>query len=97
MLRVNQIKMVNFGPYYGEHTLDFPNQDGVIIIWGNNGHGKTTIMNAFRYAIWNEIFGRKRRNLPAHSYVNTISIPHNGNMKVELDLTYNSESFKQLY
>jgi len=46
--------ITNFGPYEGEQTIDFGDGDGVTLIWGDNGHGKTTLLNLFRYAL----FGR---------------------------------------
>lgn len=54
MLKFTSITVENFGPYKGEQTIDFANGDGVTLIWGDNGHGKTTLLNLFRYAL----FGR---------------------------------------
>ena len=51
MLRIEKLILNNFGVYYGTSTLTLPYQNGVTVIWGNNGHGKTTIMNAFRYVV----------------------------------------------
>lgn len=54
MLKFTSITINNFGPYEGEQTIDFGDGDGVTLIWGDNGHGKTTLLNLFRYAL----FGR---------------------------------------
>ena len=54
MLKFISMTINNFGPYEGEQTIDFGNGDGVTLIWGDNGHGKTTLLNLFRYAL----FGR---------------------------------------
>ncbi len=54
MLKFTSMTISNFGPYEGEQTIDFGDGDGVTLIWGDNGHGKTTLLNLFRYAL----FGR---------------------------------------
>lgn len=54
MLKFTSMIINNFGPYEGEQTINFGDGDGVTIIWGDNGHGKTTLLNLFRYAL----FGR---------------------------------------
>lgn len=54
MLKFLSMTINNFGPYEGEQTIDFGDGDGVTLIWGDNGHGKTTLLNLFRYAL----FGR---------------------------------------
>lgn len=58
MLRFKKIEMENFGTYKGLKEFDFTNQDGVTIVWGNNGLGKTTLLNAFKYVLFNKIVGR---------------------------------------
>ena len=52
MLKFTSMTIDNFGPYEGEQTIDFGDGDGVTLIWGNNGHGKTTLLNLFRYALF---------------------------------------------
>lgn len=54
MLKFTSMIINNFGPYEGEQIINFGDGDGVTIIWGDNGHGKTTLLNLFRYAL----FGR---------------------------------------
>lgn len=54
MLKFTSLTIDNFGPYEGVQTIDFGSGDGVTLIWGDNGHGKTTLLNLFRYAL----FGR---------------------------------------
>lgn len=54
MLRFTSMTIHNCGPYAGTQKIEFGNDDGVTLIWGDNGHGKTTLLNLFRYAL----FGR---------------------------------------
>lgn len=49
----------NFGPFKGTQTVDFVDADGVTIIWGNNGRGKTTLLNIIRYALFGKYQNRR--------------------------------------
>ena len=64
-MRFSSLTLEDFGPYKGVQTLDLTGDDGVTIIWGNNGRGKTTLLNAFRYALYGKVYGRNARM--AHS------------------------------
>ena len=93
MLRIKLLRITNFGPYYGEHALHIPEDNGVSIIWGNNGFGKTSIMNAFRYVLWGKIYDRKRRIVSPSAFVNTNALAENGDMIVELHMIYDEDSY----
>ena len=55
MLQFTGMVIDNFGPYKGENEIDFTNKSGVSIFWGDNGRGKTTLLNAFRYALFGSV------------------------------------------
>lgn len=59
MLRFTSLTVENFGPFKGSQTIDFTNENGVTIIWGNNGRGKTTLLNIFRYALFGRYKNRR--------------------------------------
>lgn len=59
MLRFTSLTIENFGPFKGNQTIDFTNDNGVTIIWGNNGRGKTTLLNIFRYALFGRYKNRR--------------------------------------
>ena len=59
MLRFTSLTVENFGPFKGTQTIDFTSENGVTIIWGNNGRGKTTLLNIFRYALFGRYKNRR--------------------------------------
>jgi DNA sulfur modification protein DndD len=59
MLRFTSLTVENFGPFKGSQTIDFTKGDGVTIIWGDNGRGKTTLLNVFRYALYGKFQNRR--------------------------------------
>lgn len=63
MLQFTSLTVENFGPFKGCQTIDFTNEDGVTIIWGNNGRGKTTLLNIFRYALFGRFQNRRGANV----------------------------------
>ncbi|MGW4683349.1 AAA family ATPase [Streptomyces sp. NPDC004244] len=59
MLTLDRLVVQNFGPYRGLQEMTFARDRGVYIIYGPNGRGKTTLHNAFRYALYGKIHGRR--------------------------------------
>src|SRR5882724_11654087 len=53
---IETLTIENFGPFYGEHTLNFGSLDGRcgILIGGRNGAGKTHLLRALYLAVVGE-------------------------------------------
>lgn len=74
MLRFISLSVENFGPFKGLQTMKFSENNGVTIIWGNNGRGKTTLLNVFRYALFGSIKARTGDVKEKSAYCNKESI-----------------------
>ncbi len=48
-MRLHRLEYSDFGPFKGDQTIEFPDQDGVAVIYGDNNLGKTTILNSVRW------------------------------------------------
>ena len=59
-------------PYKGEMELTFPQdeQRNVMIVFGDNMRGKTSILNAIRWVFYGEAVGRHSRPIPLQEIVN---------------------------
>lgn len=56
-MRLRKLRMTNFRQFYGEEiTLSFPSRPdrNVTVVFGANGAGKTTILNAFTWCLYGE-------------------------------------------
>lgn len=91
MLRFNKITIQNFGPYYGTQEIHLMPQHGVSFIWGLNGFGKTSFLNAVRYALWGSLANSKHANRPIVKFINHKAITNGENMMVRLDCDYNGK------
>ncbi len=61
MLTLRRLEVEGFGPYADQAVLEFPDEPGVTVIYGDNMRGKTSLMNAIRYAFFGEVHGRGDR------------------------------------
>lgn len=70
MLQFTGLVIENFGPFKGSQTVDFVDANGVTIIWGNNGRGKTTLLNIIRYALFGKYQNRRGVDVDLPSLAN---------------------------
>ena len=63
-MKLTRVKMENFGPYFGVHDIDLSVTETapVVVIHGENLHGKTSLLNAIRWCLYQT--SRDRRNEP---------------------------------
>ena len=61
MLTLHGIEVEGFGPFADRAVLTFPDERDVTVVYGDNMRGKTSLMNAIRYAFFGEIHGRGER------------------------------------
>ena len=75
-MKLHSLTARNFMPYKGEIELTFPQdeQRNVMIVFGDNMRGKTSILNAIRWAFYGEAMGRHSRPIPLHEIVNKDAI-----------------------
>ena len=73
MLRLQSLHVKDFGPFKGEQEFRLPDQQGVTVFYGENMRGKTTLLNAFRFALFGKVLGRGRREVSFHDLVNVES------------------------
>lgn len=69
MLEFTRLIVSNFGPYRDEEVLDFP-VGGVTLVYGENMRGKTTLLNAFKFALFGKVVTRGGRPVSLLDLIN---------------------------
>lgn len=56
-MKIHQVTMTGFGPYRGTETVDLDafDDDGIFLITGRTGAGKTSILDAITYALFGSV------------------------------------------
>jgi len=70
MLKLSALHLENFGPFKGRQTIEFASDDGVQIVYGENMRGKTSLLNAIRFAFFGKVIGRGTRATGLHTIGN---------------------------
>ena len=94
MLRINKLVIDNFGPYQNNQILEFPAGDGVTFVWGENGVGKTSLLNCIRFALWGIVYNRNYEECQLAKFVNIDAVEAQKNMSVKLFMTYDNEDYE---
>ncbi len=92
MLHINSITIKNFRPYYGIKKFDFGEEDGLSIIMGDNGIGKSSLIRAFKYVLYDEFDNELEFKIK--NELNIVAWEEqNFEMYVVLDFTYNNDDY----
>ena len=70
MLRLTRLEVEGFGPFADRQVLEFPAAHGVTVVYGENMRGKTSLLNAIRYAFFGTVLGRGARVRRLHTISN---------------------------
>lgn len=70
MLHLKSLHLTDFGAFKGKQQVDFPDSAGVSAFYGENMRGKTTLLNAIRFALFGRITGRGRRSISLEDMIN---------------------------
>ena len=71
-MKLHRVTMHNFMPYKGDVTVAFPTDDfqNVMIVFGDNMRGKTSLLNAIRWGFYGKALGRHSIPIPIHQIPN---------------------------
>lgn len=86
-----KLTMSAFGSYAGKNVIDFiGQQQGIFLITGDTGAGKTTIFDAITYALYNQTSGGERNgNMMRSQYAQPETETY-----VELEFLYRGQTYR---
>lgn len=93
-MKITNIRLQNFGPFYGKHEVKFPSDgSGVHIIRGDTGQGKTSLQRAILWALYGKVFDRNGKEIPPTSLLNR-SASRDNDFAFAVGLFFNHEGKK---
>ena len=94
MLAIRSISLTDFGPFKGEQRIVFPAETGISIIYGENMRGKTTLLNAIRYALFGKVITRGATQVALHQIGNWETAKESGRYGFKVVLEFEHEGSK---
>ena len=93
-MRIDSVKIRNFGPYYGEQELRFGEGRPIVLVHGENMRGKTSLLNSVRWALYGHALDRFGQSMALKDLVNwDAAASGDWTMSVELTFQVDSASF----
>src|SRR5690554_5973517 len=92
MLHINSITIRNFRPYYGVKKFDFGSENGLSVIFGDNGIGKSSLIRALKFVLYDEFDNDSEFKIK--NQLNIIAWEEQSyDMYVALDFDYNDDKY----
>lgn len=91
-MRLLELRLLNFMPYGGEHTVTFPAESSrnVMVVFGDNMRGKTSFLNAIRWALFGYALGRHKNRLDLAQMVN-VDAAAKGDYRLQVGLRFEED------
>ncbi|MDD6484635.1 MAG: AAA family ATPase [Clostridiales bacterium] len=89
-MKPKKLVMSAFGPYAGREEIDFSRLEGLFIITGDTGAGKTTIFDAISYALYGRASGESREE----SGLRSDFADEDAKVYVELEFSHRGKEYK---
>lgn len=89
------LSTTNFMPYRGKMSLTFPTDRdrNVMLVFGDNMRGKTSLLNALRWAFYGKAIGRHSREIALIDLVNTEATME-GDWSMEVVVTFEDDGHR---
>lgn len=87
-MRILKASFRNFGSYGNKlHTLEIPEEPSFHLIQGKNGHGKSTLSDVIKFAIYGKLENKKLKDIPnrlnRNAFVCIELMTRKGHVKIE--------------
>src|SRR3954462_1225286 len=95
-MKLHKLTAMNFMPYKGEIVVDFPTDDyrNIMIVFGDNMRGKTSLLNALRWGFYGKALGRHSRPVALADMVNKeAALEDNWTLQVFVEFEANGHKY----
>lgn len=91
MLKLKRLAVEGFGPFAERQLIEFPDSEGVTVIYGENMRGKTSLLNAIRYAFFGTVLGRTSSSPRRLHTISNRDLAANGKFGFCVSLAFDSD------
>lgn len=94
-MKLISLSMKNFMPYKGEQEVVFPQDSSrnVMVIFGDNMRGKTSLLNAVRWVFYGRALGRHLREIELHHLLNSEAALE-GDWEMEVSVQFKADGHR---
>lgn len=94
-MKLISLSMNNFMPYKGKNEIVFPQDEhrNVMVVFGDNMRGKTSLLNALRWVFYGKALGRHLREIPLQDILNKEAAVE-GDFTIEVSVDFEAEGAK---
>ena len=92
---LHTLASINFMPYKGKMAIVFPTDKdkNVMLVYGDNMRGKTSLLNALRWVFYGKAVGRHSREIPLFELMNKDATLE-GDWSMEVAVTFEADGHK---
>ncbi len=94
-MKINKLIFYNFMPFKDKQEIEFPQHEtqNVMLLFGDNMRGKTSILNAIRWGFYGVALGRHLREIPRVNLINRDAADE-GNWTISVSLHFEHKGRK---
>ena len=89
-----ELTVKNFMPYKGQQTINFPTDPSrnVLVIFGDNMRGKTSILNAIRWGLYGKAFSRHKAVIGLDKIINSEALQE-GDAEFSVEIKFEAGNY----
>jgi DNA sulfur modification protein DndD len=93
-MKIKSITLENFGPYYGSQHIDLSTDSvsPVVLIYGENMRGKTSLLRAIRWALYGKVLSHEGEELDSRGFANYDARDESPSVTVSVEIVFDEDS-----
>lgn len=95
-MKIKKIHLFNWMIFKGNQEVDFASDESnVTVIYGENMHGKTSLLNAIRWCLYGEAINRQGTEISASQLINIEALNEgDSQLRVKLEMTVDGNEYE---
>lgn len=97
-MKLLKLSLSNFGPYFGVQTLNLDVSDSapIILVYGENERGKTSLLRAIRWCLYGEVLNQSGALMDEREFANYDARDKNEAFDVSVEIEFEDQGVKSI-